>query len=245
MITKEEIKESFKSIGVTPGDVLVLQSSYKGCGEIEDGPNGLIDALMDLLGKKGTLIMPAYNFIEWTEKHYFDLLETTSEVGVITEIFRKKPEVGRTAHPIHSMSVWGKLRDEFESLDYPSSFGEDSIFASLLKKNALYATIGLGDKMPFLPCHFTEIKMKVPYRRVKDFAGMYLNRKREASLKVYDFHVRVNQNNPVFEAHASLVNDDLVKSYIKNDVTFCYARAKDYDQYFIEYIKMNPNLFAI
>lgn len=245
MITKKEIKEAFTEIGVTPGDVLVLQSSYKGCGGIEDGPDGLIDALMELLGPEGTLIMGAYNFTHWTEHHYFDILETPSEVGIISEIFRKRPEVGRTAHPIHSMSVWGKHKAQFEALDYDSSFGENSIFAHLLDINALYATIGLGDKMPFLPCHYTEVQMGVSYRRIKDFAGIYLDKERKASLKVYNFHVRQNQKNYLFEAHSCMMKNNSVKSYLKNDVIFCYARAQDYHQYFIDYIKEFPEQFSI
>jgi aminoglycoside 3-N-acetyltransferase len=245
MITKLDINKSFKDLGLTSGDILILQSSYKGCGGIENGPDGLIDVLMELLGTEGTLIMPAYNFTQWTEKHYFDILETPSEVGLITEIFRKRPEVGRTTHPIHSLSVWGKHKEEFEKLDYTNSFGEDSIFAKLIDKNALYVTIGLGHKMPFLPCHYSEVQVKVPYRRIKDFAGIYIDKKRNANLKVYNFHVRVNQKNPVHEAHSYLIDNNFVKSYSKNDVLFCYSRAKDYHSNFIDFIKNNPKLFAI
>jgi len=243
MLTKKDIIESFIAMGVTRGDVLVLQSSYKGCGEIENGPDGLIDALMELIGSEGTLIMPAYNLNTWTEQHYFDILETPSNVGIITEIFRKRKDVGRTCHPIHTLSVWGKLKAEFEALNYFSSFGEDSIFARLMVYNAIYATIGLGDKMPFLPCHYTEVLMNVPYRRIKDFAGIYLDKDRDASLKVYSFHVRINQKDPVFAGHAYLIEKNLVKSYLKNEVVFCYARAKDYHQYFMDFIKKFPELF--
>ena len=198
---------------------------------------------MELIGTEGTLIMPAYNFNIWTEQHYFDVLETPSKVGIITEVFRIRKDVGRTVHPIHSLSVWGKLKEQFESLDYFSSFGKDSIFARLIDYNALYSTIGLGDKMPFLPCHYTEAFMNVPYRRIKDFAGIYLDKERNASLKIYGFHVRINQQDPVFAGHAYMIEKNMVKSYLKNDVLFCYARAKDYHQYFIDYIKDFPELF--
>ena len=233
------------AIGVTPGDILVLQSSYKGCGEIENGPDGLIDALMELLGKEGTLIMPAYNFTQWTNHHYFDAIETPSEVGIITELFRQRKDVGRTIHPIHSLSVWGKHKTEFEALDYRSAFGENSIFARLIDYNVLYATIGLGKEMPFLPCHYTEVSLNVPYRRLKDFGGVYMDKDRNANLGVYSFHVRRNQKNPVFEAHTYCIEKNMVKSYLKDDVLFCYARAKDYHQYFIDYIKKFPQLFDV
>jgi aminoglycoside 3-N-acetyltransferase len=245
MITKTEIKDSFRSIGAKRGDILVLQSSYKGCGEIENGPEGLIEAILDLLGPEGTLIMPAYNFTEWTKNHYFDVLETPSEVGIITEIFRRRNDVGRTVHPIHSLSVWGKHKAYFESIDYCNSFGEDSIFKYLIDYNALYCTIGLGSKMPFLPCHYTEDTMNVSYRRFKDFGGVYVDKNRKATLRVYSFRVRVNQKNPVFGGHCHLLEKKMVKTSIKNNVVFCYSRARDYNQNFIDYIKEFPDLFTL
>ena len=245
MKTKLDLQNSFKELGVGRGDVLVLQSSYKGCGEIEGGPDGLIDALMDLLGPEGTLIMPAYNFTQWTSNHYFDVLETPSEVGIITEVFRNRENVGRTAHPIHSLSVWGKYKEELVNIQCSKSFGEDSVFAKLIEYNALYSTIGLGSKMPFLPCHYTEDILNVTYRRPKDFGGIYMDGNRKASLRVYSFRVRRNQKNPVYEGHTYLLDKGKVKTYFNGDLVFCYARAKDYHQDFIEYIKEFPESFSI
>jgi aminoglycoside 3-N-acetyltransferase len=244
MLTKKNITEAFSAMGIMPGDTLVLQSSYKGCGGVENGPDGLIDTLMDLLGTEGTLIMPAYNFNVWTEQHYFDVLETPSKVGIVSEIFRKRKDVGRTVHPIHSLSVWGKHKAEMEQLDHKSSFGNDSVFVRLMDYNALYTTIALGDNMPFLPCHFTEALMKVPYRRLKEFAGIYLDKNKHASLRVYSFHVRDNfKQRPVFDGHSYMIAHNQVKSHYVNEVQFCYARAKDYHQYFIDFIKKFPELF--
>ena len=243
MLKKTEIIDAFTSVGVSPGDVLILQSSLKGCGEIEDGPEGLIDSLIELLGPKGTLIMPAYNFKSWTEEHYFDIIETPSGVGVITELFRRRKDVGRTNHPIHSLSVWGKLKDELESMQYNSSFGPDSIFKRLLDCNAMYCTIGLGSKMPFLPCHYTEVIANVPYRRIKHFGGIYVDKDRNAKTEVYNFHVRVNKKDPVYGGHSYLIETGKVKCLKKKQVPLCYARAKNYHKDFTDYIKKFPEFF--
>ena len=245
MLKKTEIIDAFNSIGVSSGDVLILQSSYKGCGEVENGPEGVIDALMELLGPEGTLIMPSYNFKSWTEEHYFDIIETPSGMGIITELFRQRENVGRTNHPIHSLSVWGKLKDELESLEYSSSFGPDSIFKRLLDYNAMYCTIGLGSKMPFLPCHYTEVVANVPYRRIKHFAGLYVDKDRNAKIEVYNFHVRINTKNPVFAGHSYLIEKEKVKCFTKKETPLYYARAEDYHEDFTDYIKKFPEFFDI
>jgi len=245
MMTKNDIIQAFNNIGVNKGDILVIQSSYKGCGEIENGAIGLIEALQELLGEEGTLIMPAYNFDFWTKQHYFDILETPSEVGFITEVFRKSNNVARTSHPIHSLSVWGKLKETMVQMDYAGSFDKNSVFALLNELNAMYCTIGLGNKMPFLPCHFTEVEMNVPYRRVKDFAGIYLDINRIPSLRVYNFNVRVNHKNPVYEAHRYLMEQNFVKTYLQKNIPICFARAKDYHAFFVDYIKKFPQYFDL
>ena len=245
MIKIEEIKTAFKSIGITMGDIIVLQSSYKGCGEIEKGPEGLIDALIDILGDQGTLLMPTYNFEMWIKNRRFDIKQTPSEVGIISEIFRKRDDVGRTIHPIHSLAVWGKYKREFESMNYRNSFGRNSIFSKLKKYNALYVTIGLGDKMPFLPCHYTENVMNVSYRKNKNFSGMYTHLDRVSETKTYSFSVRLNDKNPVFRVHQNLVKLEKVNTYNKNNILLCYSRAKDYHDMFIDYIKKEPELFSI
>ena len=99
--------------------------------------------------------------------------------------------------------------------------------------------------MPFLPCHYTEDLLNVSYRRPKYFAGIYLDKNRKASLRVYSFRVRRNQKNPVYNAHTYLLEKNKVKMYSKDDVIFCYSRAKNYHQDFIDYIKEYPNLFSL
>ncbi len=245
MLKIEEIKMAFNSIGVTSRDIIVLQSSYKGCGEIEKGPEGLIETLIDILGDQGTLLMPTYNFEMWTQRGCFDIKETPSEVGVISEVFRKREDVGRTIHPIHSLAVWGKYKEEFESMRYCNSFGKDSIFSRLKKYNALYITIGLGDKMPFLPCHYTENIMNVSYRKIKNFSGIYTHLDRVPKIKTYSFPVRLNDKNPVYGVHQSLVYQKEVNTYNKNNILLCYARAKDYHDMFVNYIKKNSELFSL
>jgi len=172
MLNSDDVYTAYQRIGLKIGDTLVVQSSYKGIGGFEGGPEALIQALLCAVGPEGALIMPAYNFTSWTQDHVFDVLETPStRVGIIPETFRLMKGVRRTRHPIHSLSVYGKRRDELCAIDHADSFGEDSIFAKLLELNSMYSTLGTGLNMPFLPCHYTETLMKVPYRYQKFFNG--------------------------------------------------------------------------
>lgn len=245
MLKIKDIKKIFQGIGIDKGDILVLQSSYKGTGGVENGPEGLIEGLMELVGTNGTLIMPAYNLHSWTEHHYFDIFETPSEVGVVTENFMKREDVKRTRHPIHSLLVWGSLKDELCKIDHKLSFGLDSVFNRLLKFNATYATIGLGIKMPFLPVHYTEAIMKVSSRRRKDFAGIYIDETRQPRMDVYSFYVRTKrgERDPNFKAYEIMCERGKVNMYQYKGVDIFYVKAQDYHKDCMEIIKEFPEMF--
>ena len=107
----EKIKNDLFSLGVQPGDILMVHSSLKSMGQVEGGAETVIAALRAVLGEEGTLMLPALSYATSCKDLYFSNLETPSCVGVIPETFRKMEGVRRTNHPTHSVCVIGKYRD--------------------------------------------------------------------------------------------------------------------------------------
>ena len=60
MITKESLKEDFYRIGIKEGDTLFLRISYKAVGKIEGGPMVFLQALHEVIGEDGTIILTAF-----------------------------------------------------------------------------------------------------------------------------------------------------------------------------------------
>ena len=98
----EKIKNDLLSLGVQPGDILMVHSSLKSMGQVEGGAETVIAALRAVLGEEGTLMLPALSYATSCKDLYFSNLETPSCVGVIPETFRKMEGVRRTNHPTHS-----------------------------------------------------------------------------------------------------------------------------------------------
>lgn len=107
--TREQLLEGIASCGIRGGDLLVVHSSLRAVGWIEGSPLTLIRAFQDLLGPRGTLVMPTFSFNlqEWSLGP-FDPLRTPSRVGRLTEVFRRQPGVVRSLHPTHSVAAWGR-----------------------------------------------------------------------------------------------------------------------------------------
>ena len=66
----------------------------------------MIEALFDYMGT-GTLVMPTMSWRAVTpEQPTWDEIETRSETGVMTEIFRTRYASRRSIHPTHSVAAW-------------------------------------------------------------------------------------------------------------------------------------------
>jgi aminoglycoside 3-N-acetyltransferase len=91
---------------VTRGGVLLVHTSFKALGPMENGPLGLIRALRDAIGKEGTLVMPTMTDGE----SRFDPKSTpTSGMGITAETFWRQPGVLRSTHPGGSFAALGPL----------------------------------------------------------------------------------------------------------------------------------------
>lgn len=97
-ISRAEVTHQLRSLGVEPGGVLLVHTSFRAVRPVEGGPAGLIAALRDALGPGGTLVMPA-----WTgsDEEPFDPAATPAspDLGVVADTFWRIPGVLRSGHP--------------------------------------------------------------------------------------------------------------------------------------------------
>ena len=99
MLSKKELLDGFGQLNLKKGETIIVHTSYKSLGGVEGGADTVIDVMCELVGKEGTVLFPAFNFQSWTESHYFDVKETPSKMGAITEQARLRPNALRTPHP--------------------------------------------------------------------------------------------------------------------------------------------------
>ena len=125
--TKQQLMMQLKEMGIRKTDALLVHSSMKSLGKVEGGADTLIDALQESVSE-GLLLMPAHTWKQMSEEHSFFDPETEPVcVGIVPELFRKRPGVVRSLHPTHSMSVYGKGAEEYiegeEKLNTPCGPG--------------------------------------------------------------------------------------------------------------------------
>lgn len=157
------------NIGVKKGDVLLVHSSFKALKTKTLTPSLIIDAFLEVLGEEGTLIMPALSYDKVNKDNpYFSYHDTKACTGIISETFRNKPGVRRSLNPIHSFSVYGKLRDELTSKHQNDS-------KTLWYNSPIYLMLTYQPKLLMLGCkllpntfmHLVENLAYLPYRETK------------------------------------------------------------------------------
>lgn len=184
------------SCGVRAGDILIVHSSQAALGRVEGGVVTSSKVLRGAVGPEGTLLLPTFSGP--TKGGVFKLKRTPSRVGLLTEAFRRNKETRRSLHPTHSVSAWGKRRDEFlADHDKTSALGPDSPFHRASKAGADVLMIGCNFTALSL-IHVAEAIVPVPFLGKVFYPGY------ERTLTLIDYdggeHVFPPFNNPLHSA---------------------------------------------
>lgn len=103
-ISQRELVQQLLALGVRPGGMLVAHTAYSKVAPIDEGPNGLIAALRDVLGPEGTLVMPSMSD---DDEHPFDVTRTPCRgMGIVADTFWRMPGVLRSDNP-HAFAAIG------------------------------------------------------------------------------------------------------------------------------------------
>ena len=195
MNTVDFLCSQWRLSNLESGDTILIHSSLRHISKylykngyklkIED----LFTSFQKAVGSNGTLLFPLFNF-EFSKTKTFDIKNTKSHMGSLSEFARKLPNSIRTGHPIYSFAVIGKNSHYFKDLDNVSGYGSDSPFALLKDLDGKIGILGLQDQNSMTFYHYVEESLKVDYRYFIEFTGDYINEQGIKKNKTYKLFVR-------------------------------------------------------
>ncbi len=109
-LSRPNLVAAMQDAGLGEVDRLLMHSSLHSLGRVDGGAETLIDALLEVLGEEGTLMVPTFNYN--LELEVFDPATVRSQTGLITETLRKRPEAIRSLHPNYSVAAIGRDSEE-------------------------------------------------------------------------------------------------------------------------------------
>jgi len=163
ILIKKDIVDALREIGVKSGQNIMVHTSMKSFGFVCGGPQIIIEALIEVVGEGGTIMMPTQTWknmdpaygVHWQEpKEWWNIIRDnwpaydkditpTNSMGAVAEMFRKWPGTLRSDHPVRSVAAWGKNAKYLVSNhDLSDIFGETSPIAKLYDLNGHVLLLG-------------------------------------------------------------------------------------------------------
>lgn len=158
--TRASLRDDLTRIGLRAGDTVMVHAAMSKVGPLLNGPDALSNAILDVVGPDGTLVV----YTSWDSVHD-DLLDDDGRVlpewrdhvpgfdrqasravrmnGIIAEFVRTMPGAQRSANPGASVAAVGKLAEWITAehqLDW--GFGEDTPLSKLVESNGRVLMVG-------------------------------------------------------------------------------------------------------
>jgi aminoglycoside 3-N-acetyltransferase len=203
----------------------------------------LLKALMNYCGPERTLVMPAFNFGEDDEgargalkrNPRFDLRRTPSQMGLMTELFRRSKGVLQSRHPIYRVAALGPQAEALirgHEL-VPSGMGAGTPFDYMAQYNARILGIGKTFQVMTQAHHIESLlgpDWPAPEKVLPNIPVTLLDKEAEIEMEIggtqqqWNFNIwKLREimsseelqewrfhNCPMFAAHAKRVTDCLV-----------------------------------
>jgi aminoglycoside N3'-acetyltransferase len=108
--TVESLVKDLHGLCLVSGDLVFVHSSFKSLGFVAGGAQTVVDALTQVVGPDGLILMPSFNLVAGQDNRaaLWNPDTTPSTVGWLTEFFRQMPGTYRSDHYSHSVAARGK-----------------------------------------------------------------------------------------------------------------------------------------
>ena len=135
-----ELETALRRLGIADGDAIMMHSSFRNLNGFTGEPQNVIDCILDIVGPQGHLFMMSMPYGGSAREYLdqgkpFDVRRTPSHMGLLSESFRRRKGVVRSANPLHPVLAWGPRAEWLvaghEDLAY--SCGRNSPFEKMLE----------------------------------------------------------------------------------------------------------------
>lgn len=146
MVTKNDIFRMLESSNIKHDDIVTIHCSLRAIGEIENGADGLIDAVSEYLSE-GLFVVPTHTWANVNKENpFFDVKTTVPCIGTLAKVAAFRKDAVRSLHPTHSVAVFGKGAAEYvkgeEHSATPAPLG--GCLSRLYEENGKILLVGVG-----------------------------------------------------------------------------------------------------
>ena len=178
-LTAQDLTAALQALGVKEGDTLLVHSSLSNLGYLENGADGIIEALAAAVGPTGTFLAPAfarpyiyfeglchksYSYRPYDTRPDGALRDKTIETGALPKAMLKRADAVRSGHVSHEWVALGADAAACVAghgfLDDPAN--ENSPMAKVLERDGSVVFIGC-DISANTFIHYVEHMVEAPF----------------------------------------------------------------------------------
>src|SRR5262249_10781099 len=124
VISGNRLVKELEMLGIQPGDTLMMHSSLGSLGSVDGAAETVVNALLQVVGVEGTLLVPAFRDSVWGAPDAFGNTDCGTcpqrlcpsrqpgFQGVIAETIRRRRGSLRSCHPTHSWAALGPRAEQ-------------------------------------------------------------------------------------------------------------------------------------
>ncbi len=166
IVSRQGLHLSLEEMGLQIGDTVIAHVSLSKLGYIIGGERAVIGAIIDTIGKKGTLVMPSFSEtlsfpLRWTsprlpEESWADVMRNSepwdrvltpidSSIGAVARCLKQFPKCRRSNHPLFSFVALGN-QSKFVIAPHRlgDQLGQNSPLSRLYDLDAKVLLLGCG-----------------------------------------------------------------------------------------------------
>ena len=169
-MNKAEIVAGLRGMGLVNGDKVLLHSSLISLGKVDGGPEAVIDAFLEVLGKEGTLLVPVFGAL-----------------GILTETLKNRPDAVISPCPKGTLAAVGAdaeaiCKDHWKA---DTAHGADTPFTRLAEMGGYVCLLGC-DQDRNTSLHGVEALLELPY--LSDTVGTFTTPEGETITKTWKYY---------------------------------------------------------
>ena len=157
-LTKEDVAKALRASGLQEGDTVLVHSAVSAFGHIVGGAKAIVEAFLEVIGKDGTLMAPAftspYMYFEGEHQRQRNFRPFSPDnidgisTGTLPKVMLREFGAARSAHATHSWVAIGKHAEYCTSahglLDAPCGEGNPMDLALEFKPKLMFFGCGVS-----------------------------------------------------------------------------------------------------
>ena len=143
----KEIAEGLRSLGLKDGSIVLLHSSFLSLGKVNNGPGEVIKAFLEVIGKKGTLLVPAFG-----------------QLGVLVEEVKHLPGAIISSCPVGTVAAFGPAAEALcgDHWKAETAHGKETPYTRIAERGGYICLLGV-DQDRNTSLHSIEALLELPY----------------------------------------------------------------------------------